>query len=246
MHLSTNQIVTAGIVCLVWIASISCHEFAHAIIAYWGGDTSVKEKGYLTFNPFRYTSLEMTVLLPAVFLLIGGFALPGAAVYIKSSALRNRFWQSACSAAGPFATFLVTLVLALCFKQVPNITPQIVQFEFFCVSSMLVYFHCASLILNVLPVPGLDGYGIIEPWLPSTLRASLARLGNAGFGLVLLLLWLPGPNHMLWATAGALSSTLGVPSEAGEIGFEALRSSIQMWAIFMIVVLYVFRRKRPE
>ncbi|HEY9755810.1 MAG TPA: site-2 protease family protein [Oculatellaceae cyanobacterium] len=244
MHFSPRQLVTAGIVCLIWIISISCHEFAHAITAYWGGDTSVKDKGYLTLNPFRYTSLEMTIILPAVFLLIGGFALPGAAVYIKTSALRNRFWNSAVSAAGPLATFLVTAVLAACFAQAKHIADDNLQIELIAASAMLVYFHCASVILNLLPVPGLDGYGIIEPWLPTALRQSLARLGNAGFGLILLLLWLPGPNRVLWDAAAAMSTKLGVPAQVGELGFVLLRSSIQVWAILIIVILYVFRRKQ--
>lgn len=39
------------VVFLGWIFSLCLHEFSHALVAYCGGDTSVKEKGYLTFNP---------------------------------------------------------------------------------------------------------------------------------------------------------------------------------------------------
>lgn len=70
-------------VCLGWIISVCLHEFGHAIVAYWGGDTSVKDKGYLTLNPLKYTDINLSLTLPLIFLLMGGIPLPGAAVYIN-------------------------------------------------------------------------------------------------------------------------------------------------------------------
>ncbi|HBB30301.1 MAG TPA: peptidase M50, partial [Cyanobacteria bacterium UBA9273] len=100
---------------LGWIASLCLHEFGHAVVAYWGGDTSVKEKGYLTLNPLKYTDPGLSLLFPTIFLLMGGIALPGGAVYIDRSRLRSRWWDSAVSAAGPLANAAVTLVLATPF-----------------------------------------------------------------------------------------------------------------------------------
>ncbi|MFQ3628339.1 MAG: site-2 protease family protein, partial [Cyanobacteriota bacterium] len=45
--------IVALFVFVVWIASVCLHEFGHALVAYWGGDRSVKEKGYLTLNPLK-------------------------------------------------------------------------------------------------------------------------------------------------------------------------------------------------
>lgn len=68
-------------VCVGWILSVCLHEFGYVIVAYGGGDTSVKDKGYLTLNPLKYTNINLSLVLPLFFLLIGGIALPGAAVY---------------------------------------------------------------------------------------------------------------------------------------------------------------------
>ena len=242
-NITTSKVIIGGIVCLVWVMSTACHEFSHAIVAYWGGDKSVKDRGYLTLNPFAYTNTGTTLVLPAVFLLLGGFALPGAAVYIRRGSLRNRFWQSAVSAAGPFATLLVTVLLAFAFSIARNSGRDSLTIQIIAALAMLVYFHSACFLLNVLPVPGLDGYGCIEPWLPNGIRAAAARLGNAGFAIVLLLMWMPIPNEMLWSTAGMISTTLGVPGELGEIGFLAFRGVITGWAILMIITLYFFRKK---
>lgn len=51
-----------------WILAISVHEFGHAIVAYWGGDNSVKAKGYLSFNPLRYINPIHSLIVPASYL----------------------------------------------------------------------------------------------------------------------------------------------------------------------------------
>jgi Zn-dependent protease len=241
--MTVSKLIIGALICLVWVLSISCHEFAHAIVAYWGGDKSVKDRGYLTLNPFAYTSTGMTVILPVVFLLIGGFALPGAAVYVHTASLRNRFWRSAVSFAGPAATIAVTMTLAVAFAVVRTTAETAQAAEICAALAMLVYFHAASVLLNLLPMPGLDGYGVIEPWLPASLQRTLQKYGNAGFGIILLLLWLPIPNQMLWSTAGLLSDLLGVPSEFGEEGFRYFRLAVSGWALLLIAMLYIFKRK---
>src|SRR5687768_15540217 len=47
--------MTFAIVLFGWIFSLCLHEFSHALVAYYGGDYTVREKGYLTFNPLKYT-----------------------------------------------------------------------------------------------------------------------------------------------------------------------------------------------
>src|SRR5438093_8094027 len=98
-----------------WIMSLCIHEFGHALVAYLGGDPSVVGAGYLSLNPPRYTNLTMSLVLPVIFLLIGGVALPGAAVYINHSALRTRAWSAAVSIAGPVGTAVCGLLIAAPF-----------------------------------------------------------------------------------------------------------------------------------
>ena len=47
--------MTFLVVLIGWIFSLCLHEFSHSLVAYYGGDTTVREKGYLTFNPLKYT-----------------------------------------------------------------------------------------------------------------------------------------------------------------------------------------------
>ena len=60
--------------------SLCLHEFGHALVAYRGGDRSVRGKGYLTLDIRRYTDVGLSFVLPVLFLLLGGIPLPGGAV----------------------------------------------------------------------------------------------------------------------------------------------------------------------
>src|SRR4051812_37516101 len=103
--------MTFLIVLFGWIFSLCLHEYSHARVAYAGGDTSVAEKGYLSFNPLRYTDAVHSILMPLLFLMMGGIGLPGGAVYIDRRRLRSKAWESAVSVAGPLSNLILTLVL---------------------------------------------------------------------------------------------------------------------------------------
>src|SRR5437879_5534266 len=64
----------------------------------------------------RYHNLLMSLILPILFLLLGGIALPGGAVYINHSALRTRAWSSAVALAGPVGTLLCGLLIFAVFS----------------------------------------------------------------------------------------------------------------------------------
>ena len=57
-----------------WIVSLCLHEFAHAFTAWRFGDHGVAMRGYLTLNPFRYTHPLLSLVLPLLFIALGGIA----------------------------------------------------------------------------------------------------------------------------------------------------------------------------
>ena len=96
-----------------WIMSVVLHEFAHGIVAYWGGDYTIRERGGLTLNPLQYIDPVGSILLPILFLLMGGVPLPGGSTYIRRDLLRSRAWEAAVSLAGPAMNFLLFLACAI-------------------------------------------------------------------------------------------------------------------------------------
>src|SRR5262245_39379219 len=201
-----------------WLISLCLHEFGHAIVAYHGGDHSVREKGYLTLDPLRYTDLQFSIFWPLVFLAMGGIGLPGGAVYVNRGAL-SRLGRSLMSAAGPLATlafgfFLVTILHAA--ERALATTPAL-----YAALAFLAFLQLTALVLNLLPVPGLDGWGIIEPWLPRAVQITGMRV--AGIAILLLFLaffFIPPVNALFWQVVSGLSAVVGLDARAAIIGLR--------------------------
>ena len=126
----------------------------------------IAEKGYLTLDPLKYTHPVLSIVFPIIFLLMGGIPLPGGAVYINTHAIRSRFMLSFTSAAGPIATLLFGLLLAspLVFYLGEATLTQ--NTAFWSALALLAFLQIFALFLNLIPFPGLDGFGILEPFLP--------------------------------------------------------------------------------
>jgi len=167
-----------------WIFSLCLHEFSHALVAYHGGDTTVKEKGYLTFNPLKYTHPFLSIVLPLLILFMGGIGLPGGAVYIETWRIRNRYWLSGMSLAGPAGNGLVAILLAILLQVLPPSTASIWPGLNF-----LLVLQIWAILFNLLPVPGLDGYGVIAPFLNPVIREQMERVRGYGILILILIFW---------------------------------------------------------
>ncbi len=199
--------VTAG-----WITSVCIHEFGHALVAYLGGDRSVAASGYLTLNPLRYTNLLLSIVMPVAFLLLGGIGLPGGAVYINRAALRSRLRDSAVSVAGPAATLVCGLAVAAPFL-VPSYYTWITEANlgFFEALAFLGFIEVVALVLNLLPIPGLDGFGILRPWLPYSVQDLGNRFGMTAILAVFLVLWYVAPvREAFFLSVFRITGVLGI------------------------------------
>ncbi|MFC1429768.1 site-2 protease family protein [Streptacidiphilus sp. N1-3] len=180
-----------------WLVSLCLHEYAHARTALHGGDISVGSKGYLTLNPLKYTHPIYSFVLPVVFLILGGIAMPGGAVYIERGRIQGKWKHSAVSAAGPAVNLAFALVLLLLLGQVGLDTTHVAFFEGL---GYLALLQVMAGILNLVPMPGMDGYGIIEPWLSYANRRAFANIAPYGMMILFLLLWNPTINNWFFNT----------------------------------------------
>ena len=213
--------LTFAFVMLGWVLSVMAHEFSHALTAYVGGDHTVRAKGYLAFDPRRYGDLGTSVVLPIVFLALGGIGFPGGAVYLRNDLMRGPVWRAAAALAGPFATFVVLLVLAFVARVLLATGGE--SPLFFAVA-FLAFLQATGLILNLLPIPGLDGFGAIRPFLPGAWAPAIRRAeGLVMVALFLLIFLSPVGGRLLFGTGASLAAALGVPSEGIGEGFRAFR-----------------------
>lgn len=198
-----------------WIVSLCLHEFGHAFLAYRSGDRGVAAAGYLTLNPLKYTDMALSFVLPVLFLLLGGIGLPGGAVYINRGAIRGRFRHSLISAAGPIANILFAVVLGVVLS---NFAKGPTHLLFWSGVAFLGFLQVTAALLNLLPVPGLDGFGIWEPYLPRPWVAQAGKVGGYAFFGLLALLWIPPVNHRFFDLVYHLTGWFGIDSYAASAG----------------------------
>lgn len=217
---ASSAMLTTGIVLLVaggWAVSLCLHEFGHAYVAYRGGDTSVRDKGYLTLDIRRYTDLGWSFVLPIVFLLIGGIPLPGGAVWINHGMLRSRVTRSVVSLAGPLTNLVLAVVLTVVVGYVAM--PLGLAMGMSCLALIQVL----AFVLNILPVPGLDGFGVIEPYLPIEAQRTAARVRPwAPLVVFLVLIGLPAASRLFFSIASFLFGAIGGSPELASYGYSEL------------------------
>ncbi len=173
-HAAVLLFVFAG-----WVVSLCLHEFGHAYTAWRFGDHEVAGRGYLTLNPLKYSNPMLSLGLPLLFVALGGIGLPGGAVWLRTGSMTK--WQrTAVSLAGPSAN--LALAVLLLGGSAVFATPE--RSVFWAGVAFLGLLQVMAVVLNLLPVPGLDGYGALEPHLsPQTQRA---LDGFKGWGILLL------------------------------------------------------------
>jgi Zn-dependent protease len=210
--------LTFAFVMLGWTLSVMAHEFSHALTGYLAGDVTVRDKGYLSFDPRRYGDLGTSLVLPLIFLALGGIGFPGGAVYLRMDLMRGRLWRAAAALAGPMGTLMVLLGLALALRAWMAAGTDSPLFP---AVAFLAFLQATALILNLLPIPGLDGFGAIRPFLPIHWNPAIRKFeGLAMVGLFLLIFLSPVGGALLFGGGMTLASALGVPAEAVRIGYD--------------------------
>ena len=87
--------------------------------------------------------------------------------------------------------------------------------------AFLALLQVTALIFNLIPCPGLDGWGIIEPFLPAPLRALGRRVAPiAILVLVAALFFVPGLSRWLWQTVFAACALIGLDARAAFAGLR--------------------------
>ena len=167
----------------------------------------------------HYLDPFTSVILPALVLVLGGLGLPGAAVYINRNALRSKAWQSGVAAAGPLMNLAVLLVVSL-LLHVLNMQNSALGAAL----SMFAFLQASAVIFNLLPIPGFDGFAVIEPYLPIELRiAAMKAAPMLMLGFIALVMLIPAFSQVIITSALKLAVLAGInPYEAIE-GIRAFR-----------------------
>ena len=214
--------------------SFSIHEFMHASVAVWLGDPTPKNMGRLTLNPLAHLDVFGTILL-----LTAGFGWGKPVMYNPSNLNRfkSRRWMNImvhlAGVTGNFIVATIASILGSLFYHLylHEFTGAIYIFK--ALSDVFLYTYAFSMMLlafNLLPIPPLDGFHVLEECLPYRLRYSQGYLQFQRYSpMILMAIFIIGT----FSNVSVLSSIISVIEWPFEkiimlilIPFEALFSLI--------------------
>jgi Zn-dependent protease len=188
-----SLIQTIAIAALPVIFAITLHEAAHGYAARHFGDPTAWDMGRVSLNPIRHIDPIGTILIPAAILLFsGGTFLFGYAkpVPVDFSRLRkpksDMLWVAL---AGPGANLFMALCWAFMLKLAWLMPGNDFTVPLSEMSKIGIIVNCVLMVLNLLPLPPLDGGRIAVSLLPHRLAWKFARIEPWGFPILLLLLF---------------------------------------------------------
>ena len=146
---------------LILLASLSVHEWAHAVVADKLGDHTPRLQGRVTFNPIAHIDPLGTVFIPLFMILFSpGFAIIGwgKPVMVNPLNFRNRVRDDILvSMAGPASNIVICLLMVVIggvlLKYVPAIGGLLGQ---------VILLNCVLIIFNMIPIPPLDGSHLLK------------------------------------------------------------------------------------
>lgn len=195
-----NIIQSLAIYALPVIFAITLHEAAHGYVARHFGDPTAWKLGRISLNPLRHVDLWGTIIIPALLLLshagfLFGWAKP---VPVDFSRLRrpkqDMLWVAA---AGPGANLAMAFGWALLLKLAILMAPNTYSLPLAEMARAGIEVNAVLMLLNLLPIPPLDGGRIAVSLLPPRAAWRFARVERYGFVILLALLFLGGLNYIL-------------------------------------------------
>jgi Zn-dependent protease len=195
---SLNVMQKIAVMALPLIFAIVLHEVAHGWVANRLGDHTARDMGRLTLNPIPHIDLFGTVLFPILCIVIGspifGYAKP---VPINPYNFKNpKKGMAISSLAGPGVNILMAILFVLLLRLIGFLDGRIPQpyWNWFAVpfAYMLVYgimINVVLAVLNLVPIPPLDGSRVAYWLLPAKQAAAYYRLERFGLLIILALFY---------------------------------------------------------
>lgn len=170
--------------------AITVHEAAHGYVAKYFGDLTAEKQGRITLNPIKHIDPIGTILLPILTMMLGGILFGWAKpVPVNFANLRNpkkdMLWVAA---AGPISNLLMAIFWTMMLSYA-NYAPS-TAVNFLAIMSMAgISINIVLMVLNLLPMPPLDGGRIAVSLLPMPWAIRLARIERYGFPILIVLMF---------------------------------------------------------
>jgi len=182
MDFRTSNIV---LVLLALVISITLHEAMHAFTALWLGDDTAHGEGRISLNPLRHIDPFLTIVLPAITLLVFGVPLL-AAKPVPFNPFRVRYGEYGAAlvgVAGPLTNLGLALLAGIFLRGLGNNIGSLF-YDFLYIFTQL---NVALFVFNMIPIPPLDGSRLLYAFAPEAIQNGMAQLEQFGIFIVLAL-----------------------------------------------------------
>lgn len=185
-----EMIVKITVAAIPVLLAITVHEASHGYAAKYFGDLTAERMGRISLNPFRHIDPVGTILLPAITLIVGGVLFGWAKpVPVNFANLRNpkkdMLWVAA---AGPASNLVMAIFWAILLGYAKS-APETAAYFLQEMSWAGISINLVLMVLNLLPMPPLDGGRIAVSLLPNNLAFQLSRLEQYGFIILIALMF---------------------------------------------------------
>jgi len=175
---------TIAVAILPLLFAITVHEVAHGWVAKQFGDPTAQRLGRLTLNPLKHIDPLGTILVPGLLLMLGGFVFGWAKpVPVTWENLRHPKRDMAIvAAAGPMANLIMALIWAVIARigiQLGTTSWAGLPMQY--MGFIGIQINAIFMILNLLPLPPLDGGRVAVGLLPGPMAWQLSRVEPFGF-----------------------------------------------------------------
>lgn len=182
--------------------AITVHEVAHGWVANKLGDPTARLLGRLTLNPIKHIDIVGTILVPALLFYSTGFIFGWAKpVPIGWRNLHSpRRDVALVASAGPGSNLLMALLWGLILKlgvMLHAETAMGISFAMIEMGKIGIQINLILLVLNLIPIPPLDGSRVVASFLPTKLAYWYTRIEPFGFVILLFLLYFKILNEIL-------------------------------------------------
>lgn len=196
---SLGTVQRIAVTVIPMILAITVHEAAHGYAARHFGDMTAHQLGRISLNPLRHIDPMGTVLIPSLTMIFGGiffgWAKPVPVNFMKlHHPKRDMLWVAA---AGPASNLLMAAIWALSMK-LAFLLPVTAAPFFLWMCAAGVMTNTVLMVLNLIPLPPLDGGRIMVSLLPTHLAVKYALIERYGFIILIILLLTHILDKIMW------------------------------------------------
>lgn len=174
---------------VVLIFSAIIHEIMHGFVAYRLGDPTAKDAGRLTLNPIPHIDPFSSILLPALLIFVGSPVIFGAAKPVPINPIYFKDGKkdlALVGLAGPLTNIGIAILFSFLFKIFMISSPALATIFY-----AIVFYNLILGIINLIPIPPLDGSRVFSAVLPDSLIAAYYSIESIGIFILFFLLLFP-------------------------------------------------------